>query len=138
MSTVIRPEISDRSPYYVSKHRYYELKHFCLQYPEWKAKLKELEETYNSPSFEEHIHSTDISDPTEKMVEMRERYSEYVSKVVIACDMAAGDLAQYLLLAVTEGRSYENLQMVERIPCCREVYYDMYRKFFWHLERIRD
>lgn len=24
------------SEYRISKHRYYELKHFCLQYPDWK------------------------------------------------------------------------------------------------------
>lgn len=29
-------ELSERNPYYISKHRYYELKHFCLQYPEWE------------------------------------------------------------------------------------------------------
>ena len=36
MATVIRPEISEKSKYYIDKHRYYELKHFCLQYKEWK------------------------------------------------------------------------------------------------------
>ena len=25
-----------KTEYALSKHRYYELKHFCLQYPEWK------------------------------------------------------------------------------------------------------
>ena len=25
-----------KSEYTLSKHRFYELKHFCLQYPEWK------------------------------------------------------------------------------------------------------
>lgn len=42
MSTTIRPEISKDSPYYISKHRYYELKHFCLQYPEWEAEYRRL------------------------------------------------------------------------------------------------
>ena len=36
MGTEIRPEISDKSKYWIEKHRYYELKHFCLQYPIWK------------------------------------------------------------------------------------------------------
>ena len=30
MSTVIRPEISEKNKYWISKHRYYELKHLCL------------------------------------------------------------------------------------------------------------
>ncbi len=27
--------LSKKNKYYISKHRYYELKHFCLQYNEW-------------------------------------------------------------------------------------------------------
>ncbi len=37
MATTIRPEISPYSRWHISKHRYYELKHFCLQYHEWHA-----------------------------------------------------------------------------------------------------
>lgn len=36
-------ELSEKNPYYISKHRYYELKHFCLQYPEWKDALVMLD-----------------------------------------------------------------------------------------------
>lgn len=38
MATVIRAEISRKNKYWINKHRYYELKHFCLQYPIWKQK----------------------------------------------------------------------------------------------------
>lgn len=30
-----RKTLSKKNPYHISKHRYYELKHFCLQYHEW-------------------------------------------------------------------------------------------------------
>lgn len=36
MATTIRPELSEKNPYWIEKHRYYELKHFCLQYPIWQ------------------------------------------------------------------------------------------------------
>ena len=36
MATAIRPEISEKNKYWIDRHRYYELKHFCLQYPLWK------------------------------------------------------------------------------------------------------
>ena len=42
MSTRIIPEISKNKPEWIPKHRYYELKHFCLQYPEWKKMVSEL------------------------------------------------------------------------------------------------
>lgn len=43
MGTVIRPEVSAKIKYWLSKHRYYELKHFCLQYPEWKRVYHDLD-----------------------------------------------------------------------------------------------
>ena len=31
-----RAQLSVKNPCHIPKHRYYELKHFCLQYPDWK------------------------------------------------------------------------------------------------------
>ena len=31
MAHDIRPEVSQKNPFWIGKHRYYELKHFCLQ-----------------------------------------------------------------------------------------------------------
>jgi len=43
MGTAVRPEVSDKSEYWVERHRYYELKHFCLQYPIWKKAYEALD-----------------------------------------------------------------------------------------------
>lgn len=40
MGTTIRPELSEKNPYWIERHRYYELKHFCLQYPIWKKHMQ--------------------------------------------------------------------------------------------------
>ena len=48
-------------------------------------------------------------------------------------EMAAGDLSSYLLKGITEGVSYDNLKTKSDIPCCRDKYYEMYRKFFYIL-----
>lgn len=42
MGTTIRPELSKKNPYWIEKHRYYELKHFCLQYPIWRQAYNSL------------------------------------------------------------------------------------------------
>ena len=41
MATTIRPEVSTRNPFWINKHRYYELKHFCLQYPSLTGENKD-------------------------------------------------------------------------------------------------
>ena len=43
MGTVIRPETSKKNKYWIPRHRYHELKHFCLQYPLWKKAYLELQ-----------------------------------------------------------------------------------------------
>ena len=35
--------MAKKNEYVLSKHRYYELKHFCLQYPEWKKLYSQLD-----------------------------------------------------------------------------------------------
>ena len=43
MGTTLRAELSEKNPYWIEKHRYYELKHFCLQYPIWKKIYRSLD-----------------------------------------------------------------------------------------------
>jgi hypothetical protein len=38
-----------------------------------------------------------------------------------------------MLLAVTEEVSYEHISP----PCCKEVWYAAYRRFFWLLDKAR-
>lgn len=139
MGTVIRPAISKKSTYWISRERYYELKHFCLQYPEWKKTTLELEgHLYRSPSYDREVRVTDISDPTYAYVEALDFFRRRMEMVEKCCRDAGKDLEPYLLKAVTEGLSFENLSGVEHIPCCRDVYYDIYRKFFWMLSQMRE
>lgn len=48
MGTTIRPEISKKNRYWIDKHRYYELKYFCLQYPTWKKAHSSLDSIKNA------------------------------------------------------------------------------------------
>ena len=51
----MKSELSKRNPYWIEKHRYYELRHFCLQYPIWKS-------SYNSLyGLSKHIHISDVT-----------------------------------------------------------------------------
>ena len=125
MSTVIRPEVAKSNPYHISKHRYYELKHFCLQYPEWKKE-------YDSIIFEMDLGH----DPTGEKAVRRKVLSTWIT-MVESCARSCGDLSRFIFLAVTEGRSYTNLRTLYDIPCCKGVYYEAYRRFWWELSKRR-
>ena len=81
MSTTIRPELSEKNPYWIEKHRYYELKHFCLQYPIWKKARAALSSLSQRPIDAVKLTGS-VGDPTAKCVEAREFYSrpEFIFK----------------------------------------------------------
>ena len=135
MATVIRPEVSKKNRYWISKHRHYELKHFCLQYPTWK---KALLNTYNltSSSIVEKTPSKNLpSDPVGNLVVMRVYYENRVKMIERIAEESDKYLASYIIKAVTEGLSYTTLRYKMGIPCSRDTYYDRYRKFFWLLSK---
>ncbi len=138
MSTTIRPELSDKSKYWIEKHRYYELKHFCLQYPIWKKAYASLDSLATRPADLAMFSKTrNISSPVEKCAEARLYYLDRMKLVEQAAIGADPELAEYLLRAVTEGISFECLKLRLEIPCCKDTYYDRYRKFFWLLNKTR-
>lgn len=131
-----RPELSKSSRYWMEKHRYYELKHFCLQYPGWK---KEYTALLRIPSsLQAPANSNDISDPTQVMAEKRLHYREKIELVEHTALEADSILARYLLCGVTDGMPYDILKLKLEIPCSRDSYYDLYRRFFWLLDKYRE
>lgn len=137
MSTVIRPELSIKNKYWISKHRYYELKHFCLQYPEWKKMYLIVTDdsipTYQPNSEKKSGHS----DPTARRAILAADYKERIELVERCAKEADECLYNYILKGVTENFSYEYLYTKLEIPCSRDTYYDRYRKFFWLLNKER-
>ena len=139
MGTNIRPEVSERNKYYLEKHRYYELKHFCLQYPIWKKAYKGVDGLSKSKAgLESIVKSTGTSDPTGKCAEAKLFWSERMTMIEETAKEAAGELSDYILEAVTNGYSYDVLKARLGIPCCKETYYTLYRRFFWMLNKVRE
>ena len=137
MSTDIRPEISKRKPFWISKHRFYELKHFCLQYSEWQDELK-LISCGKHPLAEEKIgKSAGPGDPVLSCVIKREELNDHIDMVDKAAKVCSEELGKYVFKGVTRGISYEHLLAQNGIPCCKETYYESFRRFFWILSKMR-
>ena len=139
MATVIRPEISRDNKYWISKHRYYELKHFCLQYPNWKKIVLEVYNSNVSSSIVERIPSTNRpSDPTGNLAILNLYYLERIKLIEKIAAETDKQLSYYILKGVTEGLSYTYLKTRLEMPCGRDMYYDRYRRFFWLLSQERN
>ena len=139
MATAIRPEISEKNKYWIDRHRYYELKHFCLQYPSWKETYRIYGEPQMPSSTLEQMRTSNIpSDPTARHATLKAQYAERIEMIEEAAKTADKDLCKYILKAITEGLSYTYMKTKLDIPCGKDMYYDRYRRFFWILDQIRE
>lgn len=137
MSTTVRSELSKKNVYWIEQHRYYELKHFCLQYPLWKKAYSEIDGICRQNNESEVKTTSPETSITEKYADDMLYYSERMDMVEKAAYNTDPILSKYIIKAVTEGYSYEYLKSKLDIPCCRDVYYQLYRKFFWILNDAR-
>lgn len=139
MATLIRAELSTKNKYYIDRHRYYELKHFCLQYNEWRKAYSFCNESIIFTSkFNKVLTNGMPGDLTAKYAIQKVQYSEKIKLIEQIAEETDEILYPYILRAVTEGLSYTQLKMKMDIPCSRDTYYDRYRKFFWILDIHRN
>ena len=136
MSTVIRPELSKKNKYYISKHRYYELKHFCLQYKEFKKAYDDLcEKIPGGMILKNDFKNAPRSDQD---LYVRERYLDKINLIEECSKLTDEVLGPYILKGVTENLTYNYFKMNCNIPCCKDVYYEYYHKFFYILSYCKD
>ena len=132
----IRPELSSKNKYWISKNKYYELKYFCLQYYEWKNIYDCLDEG-RLPSIRKVGDNSDVSRPTEELAIAKTLYFERMKLIENTAREADDELHSYIFKAVTQDLSFTYLSTVLNIPCSRGTYYDRYRRFFWLLSKKR-
>lgn len=139
MSTTIRPELSEKNRYWLDRHRYYELKHFCLQYPNWKKAYLALDGfAKQSSNLSVFSNNKNVSDPTAKCAEAKIYYLKRMDLLAKVAAETDPELGHYIFEAVTNGFSYDVLKARLDVPCCKDVYYDLYRRFFWILSKMRE
>ena len=134
----VRPQLSQDNPYWISRHRYYELKHFCLQYYIWKSRYNEMGISLRSVATDSlAVNRSEVSRPTENLALARLYYKEHMELIERTAEETDPIIGRYIFIGVTEGVSYEIISRREPIPCCKNEYYNLYRRFFWLLDKAR-
>lgn len=126
------------SKYDISAHRYAELKSFCLQYPEWVERVRDINflqgQCLNGMPFLPEGHNSDSTgDDAIRLAELKEKI-ELVDSVL---EQAGGDLEEYLRSSVCEGNPMWYIRDIMEMPCAKDTFYDMRRHFFYLLDRAK-
>lgn len=134
----VRPQLSQDNPHWISRHRYYELKHFCLQYYVWKSQYNDIEISLRSVVTDSPVvMKSDLSSPTEDIAIARRYYKEHMELIERVARETDPIIGHYIFIGVTEGVSYEIINRRETIPCGKNEYYSLYRRFFHLLDKAR-
>lgn len=123
--------------YGISKHRYQELKAFCLQYEEKKNKIQ-----YGLSSVQNDGAPAGggVGRPTERQAIDNEQYKRDCLMIEEAAVRANPGIWKYILKSVTLGLPYEFIEYDEeqgKIPMCRSDFYGTRRKFFAILNELK-
>lgn len=138
MGTTLRSTLSDKNPYWIEKHRYYELKHFCMQYSDWRRAYTLLDGMPNrSETAMIFAVRRATGDPTGNKAVAKAFYSERMDMLERVAAWTDPIIGVYILQGVTKGISYDTLNAGTPVPCCKDIYYDLYRRFFWLLDKER-
>lgn len=136
MGTDIRPELSEKNKYYIPKHRYYELKHFVMQYPEWVEAVQGRTSLVRPSMRKDKVRSSDLGDPTYETMERGIIFSHYID-IVNEAAFKSGRLGKLIMNNVIEGVGFKDWSETAS-KASRDEYYILYRKFFWELDKLRD
>lgn len=120
--------------YGVSRQRYNELRAFCLQYPEWQAKLRDIHSLSGVSTDGEAVQGGKTGQPTESKALQSLRYIEKMNAVERALKQAVGDetnLYAPMLASLTRKIRYENLN----IPISKQTYFNFRTAFFVNLDK---
>lgn len=129
----LKAELSYKNKYRLSKHRMYELQHFCLQYPDWVEEYKILELRLTPTLGHEHTMGDKMERPVEELLIRKEQLNCVIQLVESCAKMTDECIGKWILKAVTEGLSFPQMKMRYGVPCEKDMWYDRYRKFFWLL-----
>ena len=136
MSTNIRAELSKKNEYWIDRHRYYELKHFVMQYPLWKEHYDILDGIKSSSVIvlgEPRVHTSHVEEDAIRKI----FYTDRMNMVKKAAQDADPVIGSYILKGILQGFSYDKLSARYKVPCSRDEYYKLYRRFFWLLSKLR-
>ena len=120
--------------YAISKHKFLELYHYCLQYNEWNDELKYTTDNVKSVPITDMPIGSTTGDATSQLAIKRAELSKKCVLIEETAKEADAELWEYIVKAVTnENVTYNYLKQIMNIPCGQTYYYEKRRKFYYLL-----
>lgn len=125
---------SKKSKFYLPKAQYLTAVYYCQQYPQWLAEIRELSPLKGVAYDADRVQSSGQYDATQDIGSRLAELSKKTDLIESAAYIVAGDLANWVIRGVCYCQTYDQLR-AKRIPCCKNVYYNLRRRFLYYVGR---
>ena len=115
--------------YGISKEATDELRAFCLQYPEKKAKVQDIL-SIKTNALAPKFKKSGFSDPTAKAEEIAEKYLADIELIEKTAQEVDEFLAPWIIKNVTQDVAVWKLIEIENMPASRDVFTLKRRQFY--------
>lgn len=127
-----RTEYSKNSKYFLPKHVARACANYCRMYPGWAQRI---DHGLKAVNYDGMPHGSGTGDPTAIRAAKNEELRSMMQPVETCARLVAPEIYGYLMQAVTEGVSFERLQM-QGVPCGRGYFFRRKRLFYVALARM--
>lgn len=126
-----------RSKYYIPKHEFIEVRHFCYRYQDMLEEQRILIMSgVKAITYDGMPHGSNVHDPTEEAGIRLADIGRNIRVIENTAEEIGGSLYKWLLKGVTvEGMTYYRLKMQHNIPCSEMTYRRMRQRFYHRLSK---
>ena len=124
--------------YQIPRESYLELKWFCRQYPRKKREVAMIGDGITSPQITGMPHGTGVSDPTFRVVMLREAAMRDVSLIeCVAMETAEGAWYNALIRHCCYSVPFSRIEQHEIPTANRNAFFKVRKEFYYRLHDAR-
>lgn len=128
-----RSELSKKNKYYLPTEEYLTVKHFCLQYPKWKAELDALTDAARAITYDgDRVQTSGDSDPVPDIAMRRIKLEKKKDIIDGAVAKVAPEIAEYIIRGICYKDTEYQLEN-KGMPCGKKYYYLKRRETYWEI-----
>ncbi len=126
---------SEKSKYYVPKETFLTVVHWCKQYPLWVDELSIEPDMNKAVVYDrDRVQTSPSADQVENIAIRRAEIDRKRKQLEDTAHEVADDLAPWIIRGVCYDLPYYYLKM-QGIPCSKDVYYVLRRKFYYEMAK---
>lgn len=123
--------------YTLSKSEYLSAKYYALRYKEWRAEWELMADTVRAIEYDgDHVQGNGAGNPTEQLAIRRAELTHKIGIIEETAKETDPVLGRYIFAyVIEEGMTFDKLKRTSGIPCGKDLFYHLRRKYYYLLAK---